>query len=82
MQPEQICKELKAAGSSQAALAAGLGVSQVTVSRVINRLTISDRIMRAVAKKIRRKVEDVFPEYYLAPKKHVRSKAFGPPKAA
>lgn len=78
MTPEQIRTALKDNGSSQAELAAELEVAQSSIFRVIGRLNVSDRIMRAIAKRIGKPVQKVFPEYYLAAPKTRRSKAFGP----
>lgn len=78
MTPEQICAALRDKGSSQVKIASELGVSQVLISRVINRANVSDRIMRAIADKIRCPVQKIFPEYYLSAPKNSRSKAFGP----
>jgi predicted transcriptional regulator len=78
MTPEQITDRIRACGSSHKKIADELGISQVAVSLVINRSSVSDRTMRAIARKIKHPVEEVFPEYYLAEPKTKRSKAFGP----
>ena len=47
------------------------------MSRVIHRLSVSDRIMRAVAQAIGKPKTKVFPDYYLGPKLRSTSKAIG-----
>ena len=70
--------ELKKQGISQKMIAEALGVNQMTVSRVIRGLLVSDRTMRYIAKLLELPVQNVFPDYYLSPPKRQTSKAFGP----
>lgn len=77
MTPAKIQYLLKKNGLTQKALAQRIGVCEMTVSRVINKMTISDRVMRAVAEAVERPVQNVFPEYYLQPPKRRHSKAIG-----
>ncbi len=77
MTPAKIQYLLKKNGLTQKALAQRIGVCEMTVSRVINKMPISDRVMRAVAAAVERPVQNVFPEYYLQPPKRRHSKAIG-----
>ena len=81
MTPKQIQKTLKERKVTQKALARKLGISEMGVSRVINRLNVSNRVMTAVAGAIGKPKEQVFPEYYLGPRKRRTSKAMGTNKA-
>ncbi|OPY17084.1 MAG: hypothetical protein A4E74_01527 [Syntrophus sp. PtaB.Bin075] len=76
MTPTEIQDALKKNKTTQKAIAAELDppVSEMTVSKVIHRNLVSNRIMRAIAKKIGRKHTEVFPEYYLQPPKRSTSK--------
>ena len=69
MESVEIKVELLRRGITQVEIAAELGVAQGTVSRVISKKDVSDRIMRVVAEKIGKQPEEVFPEYYLRPPK-------------
>ena len=69
MHPADIKAALEKREITQVDLAKELGCSQKTVSQVINKKAISNRIMKAVAAKIGRRPEEVFPEYYLNPPK-------------
>jgi len=51
-----------------------LGVAEMTVSKVIHRIIVSNRIMKAIALKIGMPYVRVFPEYYLQPPKRSTSK--------
>lgn len=77
MTPQEIQTALRKKKSTQRAIAGQLGVSEMSVSRVIHRLSTSDRIMRAVAQAIGKPKTDVFPDYYLGPKLRSTSKALG-----
>jgi len=59
---------------TQTAPAGEFGVSEMSISKVIRRGLVSDRIMRAIAAKIGKNHRKVFPEYYLALTKHSTSK--------
>jgi len=65
---------LKKKGISQHQIAAELGVSDISVSDVINGHRVSDRIMRKIASAIGEDVRLVFPEYYLRAPKRKTSK--------
>ena len=73
MKPLDIQYELKRKGITQVSIARELGVSEMTVSNVIQKRRVSDRIMRAVAKKIGRDHREVFFEHYF--KKTTRKRA-------
>jgi lambda repressor-like predicted transcriptional regulator len=62
--PAKIQYQLKLAGITQAKIAHELGVSPMVVSDIINYRKISDRVMRAVARKIGADHRDVFAWYY------------------
>jgi predicted transcriptional regulator len=64
MTPQEIQKELKDSGSSQAQIARELGITKAAVHFVIFGNSVSDRIQRAICKKIDREPEEVFPDYY------------------
>ena len=62
--PKKIQDRLKAVGITQVKIAKELGVSPMVVSDVINYHKTSDRVMRAVARKIGADHHDVFAWYY------------------
>ena len=64
MTPLEIQFELKKLGITQASIARDAGVSEMMVSAVIRKKSISDRIMKLVAKKIKRDPRAVFFEHY------------------
>lgn len=66
MHPADIQAELKKRGITQKMIAQELGLSEFHVSAVINypKARPSDRVFRAIAKKIGRDPWEVFPEYY------------------
>ena len=72
----EIQKALKKKKITQESIAAELNppVHPMTVSKVINKIIVSDRIMRRIAAKINKKHWLVFPEYYLQPAKRSTSK--------
>jgi lambda repressor-like predicted transcriptional regulator len=76
MTPEQIQTKLAENGWTQRALAADLDppVSAMTISKVIHRIIVSSRVMRAIAEKIGEDHRAVFPEYFLQPPKRSTSK--------
>ncbi|MCX5828730.1 MAG: hypothetical protein NTV58_12145 [Deltaproteobacteria bacterium] len=76
MTPAEIQDALKENNATQKVIAKELDppVAEMTVSKVIHRIIVSDRIMRAIALKIRRPHTEVFPEYYLQPPKRSTSK--------
>lgn len=65
MHPVDIQARLKKRGITQKKIALDLGVSEMAVSKIINKTTVSKRIMIAVAKAINKDPREVFPEYYL-----------------
>lgn len=77
MTPQEIQNALRKNKSTQKAIAGRLGVSEMSVSRVIHRLSTSDRIMGAVARAIGKPKTHVFPDYYYGPKRRSTSKALG-----
>lgn len=74
MTPLEIQFELKKKDITQKSIADEIGVSETSVSKVINRLIVSDRVMKAVAKAVGKDHRAVFPEYYFGPKKRSTSK--------
>lgn len=72
----EIQAALKKRGITQKQLAVDLGVSEMTVSKVINKTLISDRVMRGVAAAIQEDPADAF-EYYNGPRLRKTSKAYG-----
>lgn len=74
MDPLDIQYALKRKGITQASLAKEFKVSEMTVSKVIRRALVSDRIMRGIAAKVGKKYTVVFPEYYRHPPKRTTSK--------
>ena len=64
MHPVDIQARLKKRGITQKKIALDLGVSEMAVSKIINKTTVSKRIMIAVAKAINKDPREVFPEYY------------------
>jgi len=75
MNPAKIQYLLKIKGLTQKALARQLGVCEMTVSRVVSKQIVSDRVMRALSEAIGQDHRKVFPEYYLQPPKRRHSKA-------
>ncbi|HSW39212.1 MAG TPA: helix-turn-helix transcriptional regulator [Acidobacteriota bacterium] len=74
MKPETIKKKLKEHKVYQKDIAARLGISEMTVSKVVRKRDVSDRIMRAVSEAIGEDYRRVFPEYYNSPAKRSTSK--------
>lgn len=74
MDPLDIQYALKRKGITQVSLAKEFHVSEMTVSKVIRRALVSDRIMRGIAAKVGKKHTVVFPEYYRQPPKRITSK--------
>lgn len=64
MTPAQIRYELDVLGITQKSIAIEEGVSENMISLVVRKKSTSDRLMRAVAKNIRRDHREVFPEHY------------------
>lgn len=59
-----IKEELAAHGFQLKDIAAELGVSKTTITLVINGKSVSDRVQRAIAAKLGKEPESVFPDYY------------------
>lgn len=74
MSPFEIQCELKKRGFTQKQIAIEEGVSEMTISGVIYKTKISNRIMRAIACRIERDHREVFPEYYFAAPRRTTSK--------
>ena len=72
----EIQEALKKKKITQESIAAELDppVHPMTISKVVNKIIVSDRIMKLIASKINKKHWIVFPEYYLAPAKRSTSK--------
>ena len=66
MHPADIQAALKRKKITQKQIAKDLGVSEMAVSLVINKRSVSDRIMRAIAKRIERDPFVIFSEYYIS----------------
>jgi transcriptional regulator with XRE-family HTH domain len=74
MTPYKIKEELKRQKITQKAIARDIGVSEMSVSKVVNGQMVSDRVMRAVAEAIHWDHRAVFPEYYFGPRRRCTSK--------
>jgi len=74
MHPAKIQYELKKRGITQAQAAREEQLSTVFVSAVVNKRSVSARLMRAIAARIECDVREVFPEYFLQPPKRSHSK--------
>ena len=74
MNPIKIREELKKHKLTQKEIARQIGVSEMSVSKVINGQMVSDRVMRAVARAINWDHRAVFPEYYFEPARRSTSK--------
>jgi transcriptional regulator with XRE-family HTH domain len=72
MTPDEIKKAIKKNNTTQKAIAEKLGVAEMSVSYIVNKKIISNRIMQEVARTIGKDPCKVFPEYYLAGPKHPR----------
>jgi len=74
MTPLDIKYEIKKANKTQKEIARKIGVSDMSVSKVVNHKMVSDKVMRAVAEAIGRDHRAVFPEYYFGPRRRTTSK--------
>lgn len=74
MTPAEIQFELKKRKITQVEIANRENVHPVCISRVISRLMVSDRIMRAISAAISEDHRLVFPDYYLRPARRSTSK--------
>ncbi|HOG16587.1 MAG TPA: helix-turn-helix domain-containing protein [Candidatus Aminicenantes bacterium] len=74
MTPGQIKGALSDNGYTQKSLAREIRRSENSVSRTIHRQMVSDYVMRAIAERIGKPPQEVFPEYYLQPPKRSTSK--------
>ena len=76
MHPADIKANLAKRNITQKYLAEILGVWPMSVNRVINKTSVSDRIMKKIAELIDLPVAEVFPEYYCsAPKRSTSGRA-------
>ena len=75
MHSADIQAEIKKAGFTQKQLANEYGCSEFYVSKVINEKWGSEPLMRFIAKKIGKKAEAVFPEYFSREPKRTRNAA-------
>lgn len=66
MTPLEIQFELKKRSITQTEIAEKVGVTPMAVSKVVRKESVSDRIMRAVAKAIGRDHRELFPEHYFS----------------
>ena len=66
MNPLDIQYELKKQGVTQVSIARELGLSEMSVSLVIRKRSVSDRVMKAVSAKIKKDHRAVFPEHYFS----------------
>jgi len=73
MTPLEIQFELKKKEITQKELALDLGVCEMAVSLVINKRSISDKIMKAISRAIKRDHRAVFPEHYFKLKSRKRA---------
>ena len=64
MEAIDIQYELKKLRITQKSIARELGVSEMTVSKVIRKQIISNRVMRSVSRIINKDYRAIFPEYY------------------
>jgi len=74
MTPFEIQFELKKRGITQKMIADQEGVSPISISKTVNKLIVSDRLMRTISKAINEDYRLVFAEYYLRPPKRSTSK--------
>lgn len=64
MHPADRQSALKKAGVKQKDIAKELGIGEMPVSHEINGVPISERIREAIARKIGKDKQEVFPQYY------------------
>lgn len=69
MSPLEIQFEMKKSGITQKSIAEDEKVSEMAISKVINKTMVSDRLMRAVAESIGKDHRAVFPEYFFGNRK-------------
>lgn len=74
MHPADIQAALKKHGYTQKRVAQELRLNEMSVSNVVNKKAISSRIMCAIAERIGKTPQEVFPEYFLQPPKRRHSK--------
>jgi len=73
MHPADIQSEIKKRGITQKEIAAGLGVSEMAVSKEIAGDLVSERIRVAIADAIGRDKHEVFPHYYFSKKRRIKA---------
>ncbi len=64
MHPEQIKAEIRMRGTTPAAIADSLKLSRMTVSNVIHSRSKSRRVATAIARLIKKPIEQIWPERY------------------
>jgi putative transcriptional regulator len=74
MHPEQIKAEIRMRGTTPAALAVQLRVSQVSVSNVIHQRSKSRRIAKAISLLIRKPASELWPGVYEDTKNKVQKR--------
>jgi lambda repressor-like predicted transcriptional regulator len=74
MHPADIQAKLKKKGLTQKQVADKIGVCEMVVSKVVNNLEVSDRVMRAISAEIGMDHRRVFSWYYRKPAKRSTSK--------
>ena len=73
MEPLDIQYSLRKKEITQKQIADDLGVSNMAISMVIRKKTISDRIMKVIAELINEDHRFVFPEYYFRKKNRLKT---------
>jgi lambda repressor-like predicted transcriptional regulator len=66
--PQDIMAELVRRKITQTEIAEGLGKSPSAVHRVINGILVSDAIRQEIARRLGVSAEEIWPDYYLAPR--------------
>lgn len=75
MHPADIQAALKRKKITQKAIANEEGVSEMAISVVVNKKSVSDRLMKAIAKRLQKPVTHIFREYYNSNSKRPRKAA-------
>jgi lambda repressor-like predicted transcriptional regulator len=74
MHPADIKATIRKKGLTQERIARQIGVTPMTVSEVINKRLVSDRVMRGIAAALGKDHRVLFSWYYLKPPKRSTSK--------
>lgn len=72
MTPNEIKKAIKKNNTTQKEIAKKLSVTEMSISHIVNKNQISNRIMQEIARTIGKDPCEVFPEYYLIGPKYPR----------